>query len=111
MMDVERTIEFLLEEAAKHDRQIDRLVAVVRHGVTRTNRLDDALRKLVETQAEERRKTEEQFRLSDERWDARTTKLDARMDKIDERMEKLDERVDKLVSAIGVIAIRLPAQS
>ena len=84
-MDMEQTIEFVVRGSARHDEQIGELTRIMALQAIR--------------QSEQWEKTQEQFRRTDER-----------MARTDERIAELGERIDKLVSAIGVIATRLPAQ-
>jgi len=97
-MDVEKTIEFLLETGARHDRemgelkrQMSRLIGVVEGLAGHVSKIDGALAALAEAQI----------------------RTDARLDRVAEEFRDrdriLDDRINKMVSAIGEISRPLPA--
>ena len=96
-MDIEKTIEFLLSNQAKFDanqaaanERLTRLENVVGMLADNVSRLDDVMETLAESHI----------------------KLIARLDTIaaqsEDRDRQLGERINSLVSAVGVIATRLP---
>ena len=86
-MDVEKTIQFLTENAAAHD---VRLATIERAVLS----LTDIVRDLAQKTDERFRQTDERFRQTDERF----RQTDERVRQL---AEKTDERIAALVSAIG----------
>ena len=84
-MDVEKTIEFLLGEAAKHDQQIAQLAELIL-------RLGESQEALVESQIE----TQKRFRETDERF--RQIREELR-----ELGKETDRRIQALTSAVGAL--------
>lgn len=78
-MNVEKTIEFLLDSQAKHEVKLARLEAVVEKLADNVVRLDEVMVILAESGIAAQK-----------------------------RIDQLGERFDLLVSAVGVIAARLP---
>ncbi|MGH6689307.1 MAG: hypothetical protein ACREF4_01305 [Gammaproteobacteria bacterium] len=87
-MDVERTIQFILETQAKHEARLDTVVVAL-------GSLTGNVQKLVDHFERFSAETTERFRETDERF--RRT---------DERFRRTGERIDKLVSAIGALVTR-----
>ncbi len=85
-MNVEKTIEFLLDSQAKHEVKLARLEAVVEKLADNVVRLDEVMVILAESGIAAQK----------------------RIDQLGVRMDQLGERFDLLVSAVGVIAARLP---
>ena len=84
-MDVEKTMQFLIENAAQHDARLSALESGL---IT----LSSVMKTLADNLLEHERITREQ--------DARSRERDLR----------LDERIDKLVSAIGALVSGRPNQ-
>ena len=92
-MNVEKTIEFLLDGQAKHDVRIAQLMTVVEKLAHNVVRLDETMLLLAESGIAAQK---------------RIDKLGETVDRFGVRMDQLGVRVDKLVGAVGVIATRLP---
>ena len=99
-MDVEKTIEFLLNNQAKHDvwhaqanERLTRLEAVTERLADNVERLDETMLLLAESGIAAQK---------------RIDKLVETIDKFGVRMDQFGARMDQLVGAVGVIATRLP---
>jgi len=82
-MDVEKTIEFLLQNQAVHDERLTRIENAVVVLIDKTNRLDDVMATLAEAHI----KSIEQ--------------MDVMAKQSMERDDRLGARIDSLVTAIG----------
>ena len=87
-MDVERTIEFLLSNQAKHDERLTRLEAVVGSLAGTVNSLIGSVEKLADNVA----------------------RLDGAMVMLAESGVQTNRRIDTLVSAMGEIVRQRPPQ-
>ena len=95
-MDVEKTIQFLVENAAQHNA---RLATLENNLITLTS----VVKTLAETQAGFKRDMDEMREEMRER-DAKSRERDALLDaRSRERDAALDERISKLVSAIAAL--------
>ena len=82
-MDVEKTIEFILQTQARQQETIDSLTRVAELHSQQIGQLDGAMRTMAEAMVEAHNRTQEQFR------------------RTDEQFRRTDERIDRLVGAMG----------
>jgi methyl-accepting chemotaxis protein len=94
-MDVERTIEFLSSNQAKHDERLTRLETVVGSIAGSVNSLAGSVEKLADNL---------------ERLDGAMVLLAESGVQTNRRIDTLGMRVDQLVSAVGVIVRQPPPQ-
>jgi methyl-accepting chemotaxis protein len=95
-MDVERTVEFLLSNRAKHDERLTRLETVVGSLAGSVNSLAGSVEKLADNV---------------ERLDGAMVMLAESGVQTNRRIDTLGMRVDQLVSAMGEIVRQRPQQS
>lgn len=99
-MNVEKTVEFLLSESAKHDQQIGQLTSSMIRLVEQTSILVELQKRLSEETDKKFRETDGQLR-----------ELKELIKNNEERRRKadeiLDQRISALVSSIGAITSKL----
>ena len=92
-MDVEKTIEFLIQNQAAHDERLARLENLVGVLAEKTNRLDDVMLTLAESH----------IKLIE--------RMDAGFQQFREQDKHLGERIESLVRAMGEFIRNRPATS
>lgn len=97
-MDVEKTIEFLIQNQAAHDERLAQLERIVGVLADKTGRLDDVMLTLAEAQI-----------TLTHRLDTLADRLDTAAQQSVDRDRKLGERIEGLVSAIGEFIRNRPA--
>ena len=101
-MDVEKTIEFLLQNQAAHeaahDARMARIESAVEALADKTNRLDEVMATLAESH----------IKLV-ERMDTMAQRMDTMAQQSIERDNRLGERIDSFVSAMGEFIRSRPA--
>jgi predicted nucleic acid-binding Zn-ribbon protein len=108
-MDVERTIEFLMEHAARNQAEIEALTDRIVDLNTAIYRVSGNLERVVGIQ-ERQAELLEQLMASHAGTDSRLDRLTERVDKLAEGQERTDYAIRALMDSVDRILPRLPPQ-
>jgi hypothetical protein len=95
-VDVERTIEFLLEQAARSEARIERLERMQAATDKRVRAILPVMKLGYQRMVRHEKLTEARFRRVDQRFE----KMDQRFEKMDERFEKNDARIRRMLELL-----------